>query len=118
MLQRLPADCDNIHVASGNGDLERVRRILSAGDVSISCRLWSMMWAARYGHMEVVELLVGEGADVSVLDRHCNNLYWACVAGDVETVKFVLSLNVVDIDRRGRGSMTPVTHRSGGAPCE
>ncbi|XP_067653812.1 ankyrin repeat domain-containing protein 2-like [Haliotis asinina] len=67
------------------------------------------MWAARNGHRDVVEFLVGRGADVSLVDSDGNNiLHWACREGHLETVKLILSLNVVDINSRGWYSRTPV----------
>ncbi|XP_048242814.1 serine/threonine-protein phosphatase 6 regulatory ankyrin repeat subunit C-like [Haliotis rufescens] len=65
------------------------------------------MEAALRGHRDVVELLVSEGADVSLVDDDGDNIiHWACWGGDVETVKFVLSLNVVDIDARNNSGRT------------
>ncbi|XP_046572028.1 poly [ADP-ribose] polymerase tankyrase-like isoform X1 [Haliotis rubra] len=107
------ADSD-LYSASMNGDLEAVRRILSAGHVNINTRRgwgWTpVMAAARYGHRDVVEFLVGRGADVSLVNRDGNNiLHLACYGGDLETVKLILSLNVVDVNSRGgRYSRTPV----------
>ncbi|XP_046344215.2 KN motif and ankyrin repeat domain-containing protein 2-like isoform X9 [Haliotis rufescens] len=100
-----PADCGDLYDASRRGNLEEVKRILSQG-VDVNCRSgwWSrtpVMGAAWSGNRDVVELLVSEGADVSLVDRDGHNiLHFACVRGHFETVKFVLSLHVVDIDAR------------------
>ncbi|XP_071111401.1 ankyrin repeat domain-containing protein 2-like isoform X2 [Haliotis cracherodii] len=99
-----PADCGDLYWASEDGNLEEVKRILSRG-VDVNCRSWGsrtpVMRAAWNGHRDVVELLVGEGADVSLVDEDGDNtLHLACRGGDMETVKFVLSLHVVDIDAR------------------
>ncbi|XP_071116426.1 ankyrin repeat and KH domain-containing protein mask-like [Haliotis cracherodii] len=99
--------------ASGDGDLEEVKRLLTTPGVDINSRgEWSrtpVIEAAYWGHREVVELLVSEGADVSLVDVDGDNiLHYACRGGDVETVKYVLSLHVVDINSRGDGSRTPV----------
>ncbi|XP_046339096.2 serine/threonine-protein phosphatase 6 regulatory ankyrin repeat subunit C-like [Haliotis rufescens] len=98
-----PADCRDLYSASYDGNLEEVKRLLSQG-VDVNCRWRSgtpVMWAAYRGHRDVVELLVSEGADVSLVDRNGHNtLHYACVGGHLETVKFVLSLHVVDIDAR------------------
>ncbi|XP_071078455.1 inversin-like isoform X2 [Haliotis cracherodii] len=107
------ADREHLHYASLAGDLEEVKRLLSTPGVDVNSRgEWSMtpvMEAARRGHRDVVELLVSEGADVSLVDEDGDNiLHLACMRGDVETVKYVLSLHVVDINSRGRGSRTPV----------
>ncbi|XP_048258039.1 ankyrin repeat domain-containing protein 50-like [Haliotis rufescens] len=107
-----PADCDDLHDASRLGNLEKVKRLLSRG-VDVNCRVEGsrtpVMGAAGEGHTDVVELLVSKGADVSLVDKDGDNiLHLACIGGHLEIVKFVLSLNVVDINSRGRGSMTPV----------
>ncbi|XP_048241179.1 uncharacterized protein LOC124126740 isoform X2 [Haliotis rufescens] len=104
-----PADCRDLHVASIAGSLEWVKQLLSRRvDVDCRRRSWTpVMGAARYGHRDVVELLVGKGADVSLVDRRGDNtLHIACIGGDLETVKFVLSLNVVDIDARNNDGGT------------
>ncbi|XP_071111428.1 ankyrin repeat domain-containing protein 10-like [Haliotis cracherodii] len=106
-----PADCRDLHGASEAGNLEKVKRILSLG-VDVNCRWgwWSqtpVMRAAYRGRRDVVELLVSKGADVSLVDEDGDNiLHIACIGGDMETVKFVLSLHVVDIDARTKSGMT------------
>ncbi|XP_046340318.2 palmitoyltransferase AKR1-like isoform X18 [Haliotis rufescens] len=106
-----PAGCEDLYVAIKAGNLEEVKRILSRG-VDVNCRReWEsrtpVMEAAVRGHRDVVELLVSEGADVSLMDEDGNNtLHLACGGGDLETVKFVLSLHVVDIDARDKWGRT------------
>ncbi|XP_046563438.1 E3 ubiquitin-protein ligase mib1-like isoform X3 [Haliotis rubra] len=109
----LPAADRRLYSASKAGDLETVKRILSAGHVDINTGGWRsrtpVMAAARRGHSDVVEFLVGRGANVSLVDRDGNNvLHSACYGGDLETVKLIVSLNVVDINSRGEYSTTPV----------
>ncbi|XP_071116478.1 fibronectin type 3 and ankyrin repeat domains 1 protein-like [Haliotis cracherodii] len=66
-----------------------------------------VMKAAYMGHRDVVKLLVSEGADVSLVDKYGDNtLHHACMGGDVEMVKYVLSLHVVDIDARNKSGLT------------
>ncbi|XP_067654233.1 uncharacterized protein [Haliotis asinina] len=108
-----PAASRHLYYASWRGDLETVKRILAEGDVDINYRGWysrtPVMWAAWRGHRDVVEFLVGRGADVSLVDRDGDNvLHLACRGGDLETVKLILSMNVVDINSRGWYSKTPV----------
>ncbi|XP_071097954.1 uncharacterized protein [Haliotis cracherodii] len=91
---------------SRNRNLEEVRWILSRVSTSTVVGWWSrtpVMWAAHGGNREVVELLVSEGADVSLMDMYGYNLFHlACLGGNVETVTFVRSLNGVDIDARNK----------------
>ncbi|XP_067653724.1 uncharacterized protein [Haliotis asinina] len=101
-----PARGLRLYHASMRGDLERVKRILAAGHVNINYRggVYSrtpVMWAARNGHREVVEFLVGRGADVSLVDRRGYNvLHLACLDGDLEAVKLILDLKVLDVNAR------------------
>ncbi|XP_067653385.1 fibronectin type 3 and ankyrin repeat domains protein 1-like [Haliotis asinina] len=90
---------------SSRGDLERVKRILAAGHVNINYRgqnsMTPVMAAAESGHSDVVEFLVGRGADVSLVDRRGSNvLHFASKRGDLEIVKLILDLNVVDFNTR------------------
>ncbi|XP_046552956.1 ankyrin repeat domain-containing protein 50-like isoform X2 [Haliotis rubra] len=107
-------DGNNIlHCACVGGDRKTVELVLSLDVVDINCRgLGSrtpVMVAAVRRHRDVVEFLVSRGADVSLVDDDGNNiLHWACVGGDRETVKFVLSLDGVDINSRGERSRTLV----------
>ncbi|XP_071115623.1 ankyrin-1-like [Haliotis cracherodii] len=102
-----------LHLASQGGDVEVVKYILSQDMVGINSRGWMkrtpVMVAALHGHKEVVELLVSEGADVSLVNIVGNNiLHTACRAGDVEVVKYVLSQDMVRINSRGWKKRTPV----------
>ncbi|XP_067668390.1 putative ankyrin repeat protein RF_0381 [Haliotis asinina] len=104
---------NTLHWACEGGDLETVKLLLSLNIVDINSHGWRsrtpVMVAARYGSAQVVELLVTKGADVSLVDGVKDNiLHYACRGGDIETVKLVLSLNVVDINSRGQNSQTPV----------
>ncbi|XP_067654008.1 inversin-like [Haliotis asinina] len=109
-----PATGLDLYNASRSGDLETVMRIISAGHVNINYRGWHsrtpVMAAAWEGQSDVVEFLVGSGADVSLLDKSGNNiLHLACWgAGDLETVELILSLNLLDINSREQNKRTPV----------
>ncbi|XP_067654247.1 ankyrin repeat domain-containing protein 50-like [Haliotis asinina] len=102
-----------LHLACYGGHLETVTLILSLNVMDINSKgqysRTPVMKAAENGHRDVVEFLVGRGADVSLVDRDGDNvLHLACRSGDVETVKLILSLNAMDVNSRGRYSMTPV----------
>ncbi|XP_067653378.1 ankyrin repeat domain-containing protein 29-like [Haliotis asinina] len=113
-----PAKGHGLYNASRDGDLERVKRILAAGHVDINYRgkgRWHnstpVMMAAWKGHRDVVEFLVGRGADVSLVNSYGNNvLHWACVSGDLETVKLILSLDGVDVNARANNRLTAVDY--------
>ncbi|XP_071078467.1 serine/threonine-protein phosphatase 6 regulatory ankyrin repeat subunit C-like [Haliotis cracherodii] len=101
----------DLYYASQAGDQERVKRLLSTPGDDVNYRGWwsrtPVMWAALRGHRDVVELLVSKGADVSLVDEYGDNIcHWACWEGYVEIVKYVLSLNVVDIDDRNNSGQT------------
>ncbi|XP_046567579.1 uncharacterized protein LOC124275923 [Haliotis rubra] len=109
-----PAAGRRVYSASKDGDLETVKLILSAGHVDINTRggdysATPVMAAAWNRHSDVVEFLVGRGADVSLVDRDGDNvLHYACMGGDLETVKLIVSLNVVDINARNNNGRTAV----------
>ncbi|XP_046552973.1 kinase D-interacting substrate of 220 kDa-like [Haliotis rubra] len=101
----------DLHVACMEGSLAEVKRILDTGRADINCRgvfgMTPVLWAAWWGHRDVVELLVSRGADVSLVDDVGNNtLHWACMGGDRKTVKFVLVLKMVDINVRNNTGQT------------
>ncbi|XP_046343367.2 serine/threonine-protein phosphatase 6 regulatory ankyrin repeat subunit C-like [Haliotis rufescens] len=74
-----------------------------------SCRRTPVMLAAEKGHIEIVKLLVDKGGDMSLVDKgHDNILHLACLCGQIEVVKYVLSQDIVDINSRGRKRKTPV----------
>ncbi|XP_046571002.1 putative ankyrin repeat protein RF_0381 [Haliotis rubra] len=67
--------------------------------------------AAKEGHREVFDLLVREGANLSLLDDDDKNiLHLACIGGNVEIVKHVLARKMWDIDTRDNDGWTPVLH--------
>ncbi|XP_046582758.1 ankyrin repeat and SOCS box protein 2-like isoform X1 [Haliotis rubra] len=108
-----PAAGRRLYSASYNGDLETVKRILAAGHVDVNTRggysSTPVMAAAVRGHSDVVEFLVGRGADVSLVDSDGNNvLHFACWGGDLEIVKLILSQNVLDINARNNDRKTAV----------
>ncbi|XP_067653329.1 myotrophin-like [Haliotis asinina] len=104
-----PAGRDLYHT-SEDGDLKRVKLILAAGHVDINYRRWSwtpVMMAAYYGRRDMVEFLVGSGADVSLVDSDGNNvLHFACYGGHRETVKLILFLDRVDVNARYNDGQT------------
>ncbi|XP_046342152.2 ankyrin repeat domain-containing protein 29-like isoform X2 [Haliotis rufescens] len=99
--------------ASKAGNLASVKQILAAGRADVNCRgrvgMTPLMWAARCGRRDVVELLISEGADVSLVNEYGNStLHCACLLEDLEMIKFVLSHTMADINIRGEESRTPM----------
>ncbi|XP_046570765.1 ankyrin repeat domain-containing protein 50-like, partial [Haliotis rubra] len=106
-------DINTLHSACLGGDVEVVKYVLSQNMLDINSRVQcgrtAVMLAAEHGHKDVVELLVDKEASVSLVDETGDNvLHCACRGGDVEVVKYILSKNRVDIDRRGSKKMTPI----------
>ncbi|XP_071086322.1 ankyrin-3-like, partial [Haliotis cracherodii] len=105
---------DNIlHQACSGGDVEIVKRILALEKVDINSRDQNgetpVMMAARDGHVQLVEVLVKKGADMSLVNNGGDNiLHQACKGGDIETVKEVLAQDKLDINSRGKTGQTPV----------
>lgn len=82
-------------VASKEGNLEEVRRLLTPG-VKIDIkdeRGWTpLMWAAANGHTDVVRLLLEAGAYVKVKAKNgWTPLMWAAQGRHVEVVRLLLA---------------------------
>ncbi|XP_046571006.1 ankyrin repeat domain-containing protein 17-like [Haliotis rubra] len=95
------------------GDVVRVRNILSYGQANINSRgntrMTPVMHAAYGGHEEVFDLLVREGAKLSLFNNAGENiLHLACIGGSVEIVKYVLTQNIVGINSQDVDGWTPV----------
>ncbi|XP_067669986.1 ankyrin repeat and death domain-containing protein 1B-like [Haliotis asinina] len=100
-------------VACNKGNLQTVYDILNDSKDGINKKdsngLTPVMWAARKGHIDVVDLLVGNEADVTLVDGGGNNiLHWACYGGHMAMVKHVVSKIKVDINRKGQNGRTPL----------
>ncbi|XP_067660904.1 ankyrin repeat domain-containing protein 50-like [Haliotis asinina] len=112
-----PPLCD-LHTVSKTGNLSGVKFLLSQGRADINCREWTgrtpVMLAAGGRHREVVKLLVSKGANIKLVDRFgINILHSACLVGDVEVVKYVLSQNMLDINSRVKCGRTAVMLAAG-----
>ncbi|XP_071085979.1 ankyrin repeat domain-containing protein 50-like [Haliotis cracherodii] len=100
-------------VACREGKLKAVRDILYKSPEDINKKgcggMTPVMWAARRGHREVLDLLVRKEADLKLVDDASNNiLHRACYGGHVAMVKHVVSKNMVDINSKGRDGRTPL----------
>ncbi|XP_067660836.1 ankyrin repeat domain-containing protein 50-like [Haliotis asinina] len=104
---------NTLHRACNGGHFDVVKYILSLNSVDINSRGWNgrrpVMIAAEKGYQEMVELLEKHGANLLLSDRRGDNtLHRACCGGHFDVVKYILSLNSVDINSRGWLRRTPV----------
>ncbi|XP_067661816.1 serine/threonine-protein phosphatase 6 regulatory ankyrin repeat subunit B-like [Haliotis asinina] len=105
---------DNIlHIACQSGHIDVVQYLLSLNSIDINSRGWKkrtpVMSAAKGGHKEVIELLINHRADLSISGKGGDNiLHIACQSGHIDVVQYLLSLNSLDINSRGRKKRTPV----------
>ncbi|XP_046361397.2 uncharacterized protein LOC124138676 [Haliotis rufescens] len=104
---------DCLMLACIGGSMPIVKHLLSLKTFDINTRQWfnktPVMLAAQRGHVDVYNLLVSEGADLSLSDlmnKHC--LMLACEGGSMPIVKHLLSLKTFDINRKGKFTKTPV----------
>ncbi|XP_067661682.1 ankyrin repeat domain-containing protein 50-like [Haliotis asinina] len=102
-----------LYCSSATGQLEVVKYIISLNTVDINSaghfKRTSVMVAARGGHKEVVEFLVNHGAKLTLTDKDTNNiLHLTSLGGSLEVMKYLLSLNAVNINSRGWKKRTPV----------
>ncbi|XP_067668621.1 ankyrin repeat domain-containing protein 2-like isoform X2 [Haliotis asinina] len=103
-----------IHKACLNGDLTRVKFIVSQGQEDINTRdsimSTPLMKAACGGNRDLFDFLVTEGADISLVDNHgCSVLHWACRGNSIEMVKHILCLDGMDVNSRGTDGLTPLS---------
>lgn len=100
-----------LHWSCKTGNMEMTKYILSLDRVDINGRESTgrtpLMLAAMRGHRSVMELLVCKGADVSVVDKLGNTiLHCACRKGKLETVKFIISQHMADINAKNNKMQT------------
>ncbi|XP_071094367.1 serine/threonine-protein phosphatase 6 regulatory ankyrin repeat subunit B-like [Haliotis cracherodii] len=111
LTDALGKDC--LMLACVGGSMPIVKHLLSLKTFDINRRGRSnqtpVMLAAERGHVDISNLLVSEGADLSLTDDYNNDcLMLACEGGNMPLVKYLLSLKTFDINRRGRSNQTPV----------
>ncbi|XP_048244587.1 ankyrin repeat domain-containing protein 50-like [Haliotis rufescens] len=102
-----------LHVACIGGSVDMVKHVLSQDIVDINgggqYGRTPLMSAVGKGRRDVFDLLVSNGGDVSLVDSSSNSiLHLACIGGHIDMVKYVLSLDVVDINVRGQYGRTPM----------
>ncbi|XP_071098269.1 serine/threonine-protein phosphatase 6 regulatory ankyrin repeat subunit A-like [Haliotis cracherodii] len=115
-LSVVDANGDNIlHVACYCGNVDMVMHLISQKVCGIESRgkygRTPIMQAAFFGRIDVFELLLNEGADLSVADDDGDNiLHVACLGGNVAMVKVIVSKDVLPLESRGKYGRTGVMH--------
>ncbi|XP_048245813.1 ankyrin repeat and KH domain-containing protein 1-like [Haliotis rufescens] len=112
---------DCLMLACKEGNMSIVKHLLSLKTFDINRKGGSdmqtpVMMAAAVGHYDVYNLLVSEGADLSLTDKYNSDcLMLACKEGNMSIVKHLLSLKTFDINRKGGSDMqTPVMMAAAG----
>ncbi|XP_046554157.1 ankyrin-3-like isoform X2 [Haliotis rubra] len=115
MVSPLQHQDTGLHDACKEGNLQRVRGILDQSIADIDKKgkdgMTPVMWAARRGHRDILDLLVKKDANLTLVDIVSNNiLHWACRGGNVSMVKHIISMKTVDIKSKGRDGRTPLMY--------
>ncbi|XP_067663216.1 putative ankyrin repeat protein RF_0381 [Haliotis asinina] len=103
-----------LHLAVSNDRTECARYIITQDFVNINASddegMTPLLLAAFEGNGDVFALLVRKGADLTSVDADGDNILLnACVGGNVDIVKYLLTLKdiVNDINKRGKNGLTP-----------
>ena len=81
---------DNFKRASKDGDLEKVKYLVSVGADIHADNDYSIRIASERGHLEVIKFLVSVGADINSYNEYC--VSWASYNGHLDVVKFLTSV--------------------------
>ncbi|XP_071094732.1 putative ankyrin repeat protein RF_0381 [Haliotis cracherodii] len=114
-LSIVDAEGENIlHKVSVIGNVDMAKHALTQKNIAQDINrkglsgMTPVMAAAISGHKEVFDLLVKKGADLTQVDGDGNSILHLACRGNVEIVKYLLSRNIVDINRKGSLNRTPV----------
>jgi hypothetical protein len=98
----------DVEGAAGTGRLTELRNLLNAGGASASAQA-GLRWAAEYGHVAVVELLLDRGVDIDAQDRHgMTALHWAAVAGQAPAARALIARGASLEARNATWNATPL----------
>jgi ankyrin repeat protein len=96
--------------AAAQGDAKRVNWLISAGSDPRDSTCQPLHLAARYGHTDIVEMLLNEGADVNAIDTwNQTPLMESVWGGHEETARLLLSRHA-DLYRKDSHSGTVLWH--------
>jgi ankyrin repeat protein len=111
MLKPPPKAPDiSIHKAAEEGNIEAVKQHLATGtyvDRKNQDEKSPLFYAAKFGHKEIVELLIAKGADVNPKDDDGYTLKNAASEGHKEIVELLIA-NGADVNAYPKGGSTPL----------
>ncbi len=102
----------NLHLAALDGDLEAVKKyvaLMGTPDIFNQSCYTPLMFAAKEGHVEVVEYLISRDAYVDYVGAPLGHtaLHWASYIGHADVVK-VLVINGADPQKKSALGETPL----------
>ncbi|XP_067653209.1 ankyrin-3-like [Haliotis asinina] len=104
---------NSLHLSCIGGHVDTVKYVLNQTSVDINSKdceeMTPVLLAAYHGKRELFDILVQEGADLSVIDEDGDSiLHWACRGGNLKIVTYILMQNIVEINGKGNEERTPV----------
>ncbi|OLN87733.1 Ankyrin repeat domain-containing protein 50-like protein 3 [Colletotrichum chlorophyti] len=95
----------NVHLAALNGHDEVLSRLLALDENNLNLRdklgQTPLIWGSLEGHKKIVQMLLDNGADVSVQDRPSGNALLAASARGHEKIVQMLLDKGVDVNEQG-----------------
>ena len=102
----------NLYEAAESGDIEAVKQHLADGtDIELKCTgcgSTALGHAAKYGHNEIAELLIENGADVSAKDESGGTpLHLAALMGHKEIAELLIAAGA-EVNAKTKRGETPL----------
>ena len=100
----------NLLEVAAVGDLEKVRALLKDHPELVLRRDWALLWATRFGHADVVELLLANKAEVDAKDAAGRtSLHKAASKGHKDVAKLLLAYKA-DVNAKSSGDKWTALH--------
>jgi ankyrin repeat protein len=105
---------NSLRTACRAGDMRAILRLLDGGK-NVNCvssvRMTPIMLALWRGHLHAAIMLVGRGADLSVVDNHYwNLLQFAAASGNRQCIEWVLANTTIDVNLPTKTGCTPIKY--------
>ena len=107
----IPGLAAEIHIAADEGNLERVKELISENPDFINIPdeesgETPLLKAANKGHADIVKFLTSSGADIKLVNNRLSTaLHLAAASGDMETIKFIYSKGLSHLDTNASGNI-------------